>query len=130
VITKSGSNAFHEAYHEFLRNTQLDAKVFHQAGSPNFNSSITSSAASLGGPITRTSFSSSPTTGDTQTARRGVVRYYGSHRGHPQWRLLGGAPRLQPVHDAASRERQADTPAIRSTNSIIPKTMFDSLTSR
>jgi hypothetical protein len=49
VTTKSGTNKFHGALYEYLRNTKLDAKSFFAATKEQFN--LNQFGGSLGGPI-------------------------------------------------------------------------------
>lgn len=58
VISKSGSNAFHGAAFEFLRNDKLDARNFFD-GDTKSKLRVNQFGFNLGGPIAATEFSSS-----------------------------------------------------------------------
>src|SRR5882724_1696477 len=132
VITKSGSNAFHGSAYEYLRNTQLDAKSFFtKPGSPKLQYQQNQFGGSLGGPI-----------------RRDKLFFFADYEGYR--RRLGAASLVNTVPTPAIRNgdfsgvrpvynpltvRPAAGTASGYTRdpfpgSIIPKTMYDSVTSR
>jgi Carboxypeptidase regulatory-like domain len=53
VITKSGSNAFHGAVYEYLRNDKFDARNFFDLGASKSQLRLNQFGASLGGPIVK-----------------------------------------------------------------------------
>src|SRR5712672_1569187 len=132
VITKSGSNMFHGSAYEFLRNTQLDAKSFFtKPGSPKLQFQHNQFGGSLGGPI-----------------RRDKLFFFADYEGYR--RRLGAASLVNTVPTPAIRNGDFSgvrpiynpftvRPAAGTTSgytrdpfagSMIPKSLFDSVTSR
>ena len=53
VITKSGSNAFHGAVYEYLRNDKFDARNFFDLGGSKSSLRLNQFGASIGGPLAK-----------------------------------------------------------------------------
>ncbi len=132
VITKSGSNSFHGSAYEFFRNTQLDAKnFFAKPGAPKAQYQQNQFGASLGGPI-----------------RRDKLFFFADYEGYrkrqgtfasvntvPTVAMRNGDfSAVRPVYNPFSVHPAAGTASGFARDafpgSMIPKSMFDSVTSR
>lgn len=132
VITKSGSNAFHGSVYEFLRNTQLDAKnFFAKPGAPKAQYQQNQFGASIGGPILRSRLFFFA---DYEGYRKRQGTFASVNTVPTVAMRNGDFSAVRPVYNPFS-VRPAPGTASGYTrdpfpDSMIPKSLFDSVTSR
>src|SRR5882724_7487364 len=132
VITKSGSNAFHGSAYEFFRNTQLDAKnFFTKPGSPKLQFQQNQFGASLGGPLRHDKLFFFA---DYEGFRKRQGTFASVNTVPTVAMRSGDFSGVRPVFNPFTVRPAAGTASGYTRDpfpgSIIPKSMFDSVTSR
>src|SRR5712672_2888709 len=132
VITKSGSNAFHGSAYEFFRNTQLDAKnFFAKPGSRKAQYQQNQFGASLGGPLRHDKLFFFA---DYEGFRKRQGTFASVNTVPTVAMRSGDFSGVRPIYDPFSLRPAAGTASGYTRDpfpgSIIPKTMYDSVTSR